>query len=381
MTSRYKIQSRVSPSHGWEDEDGGDLPTLNEAKRVIRAWLQLEGGSKYRGNIRIFNNATNKVAWGTVTEKEILGAARPVRPARVPKMKIFRNVPVHEILAQIGATDQSDWEANPNMMDYADEAADGFVNSWIETEFDEEEVPVDEIKDAVSEAVNYKVQDNVSHSIFLKMLSAVKYALDNALEHAKVPGGCEVDEKRGTFTIEVDSDAIVRAWAEETEGMGYTAWDDSLGADDIESAKMLINILEHRASVYGYHDMKWNYDWYFDRFEPDTGSYMELAKVAREAWRKHLSEKHKAGTKHRGSGSSRSEQLLAKIMKDAGRLGLDRSGELWSIRSGDTFVKLAGAENLHEVLIWAAEEMTKSDDERAAAFSDLAEKAESLTSD
>ena len=33
--------------------------------------------------------------------------------------------------------------------------------------------------------------------------------------------------------------------------------------------------------------------------QSDTGSHAELSKIAESAWKKHLREKHRAGTKHR----------------------------------------------------------------------------------
>lgn len=227
-------------------------------------------------------------------------------------MKTFKDVSVYDFLPAMEATNQSDSDQNPAMLDYAGEAAQSFCKEWIEASFDLDEVNRDEIEDAVQDAISEAVNKNVSHSTFLKVLDSVRYALQQSFEQAEVGNEITVNEKKGTLTISVDPGDIMRAWREEVSGMGYSEWGGDESIADITSATMMINILNHRAEVYGQRSLKYFYDDFleykpgtpwrlrnFDRFEPDTGSYGELSKIAEGAWKKHRSEKHKAGTKHR----------------------------------------------------------------------------------
>jgi hypothetical protein len=214
-------------------------------------------------------------------------------------MKTFKNVPIRDLLNDFGGTDHSDCDENTNLLDYTGEAAHEFIKEWIKREFDLDEVNQNEIADAVRDSVQQKIDENVSHSMFVKVLRSAEDALSSSLEQAKVPHDITIDERKGTLTISVEADAIVRAWAEKTEGIGFVAWDPTLTVKDIASSITLVSILDGRAEVYGYPKMKNTYDDNFDRFEPDTGDYFYLAKIAKAAWKKYLREKHKANTKHR----------------------------------------------------------------------------------
>ena len=291
--SKYIIQTRISPSHPWEDEpNGGNLPSLPEAKRTARAWLGLD--LKYAGNIRIIQTGGNKhVVW---SGEAIKGYATAVKAAT---MKTFKDVSVYDLLQAMGATDQSDSDENPALLDYAGEAAQSFRKEWIEATFDLDEMNRDEIEDAVQDAISEAVDRNVSNSTFLKTLDSVRYALQRSFEQAGIDNEIAIDEKKGFLTISVNDNDIMRAWREEVGGMGYSEWGGDETIADIKSAAMVIGILDHRAEVYGQRSLKYFYDDNFDRFEPDTGSYNELSKIAEDAWKKHLREKHKAGTKHR----------------------------------------------------------------------------------
>ena len=291
--TKYIIQTRTSPSHPWEDEpNGGNLPTLAEAKRVTRAWLGLD--FKYAGNIRIIETGGNKhVVW---SGEAIKGYSTATKAAT---MKTFKDVPVHVLRLAMGATDQSDADENPAMLDYAGEAARSFCKEWIEATFDLEEVSLNEIEDAVQDAISQAVDESVAHSLYLKMLDSVRYALQQSFEQAGINNEIAIDEKKGFLKISVNANDIMRAWREEVSGMGYSEWGGDESIADITSATMLVKILDHRAEVYGNRSLKYLYNDNFDRFEPDTGSYNELSKIAEDAWKKHRREKHKAGTKHR----------------------------------------------------------------------------------
>jgi hypothetical protein len=291
--SKYIIQTRRSSSQSWEDEpNGGNLPTLPEAKRVVRSWLRLN--PEYEGNIRIVQSGGNKrVVW---SGEAIKGTSFTAKSAA---MKTFKDVSVYNLLPAMEATNQSDSDENPAMLDYAGDAARSFCKEWIEDTFDLDEIDRNEIEDAVRDAISMAVDENVSHSMFLKTLDSVRYALQRSFEQAGVDSEIAVDERKGHFKISVNPGDLMRAWREEVDGMGYSEWGGDESIKDITSASMMAKILDHRADVYGQHRLKFFYDDNFDRFEPDTGNYAELSKVATDAWKRHLREKHKAGTKHR----------------------------------------------------------------------------------
>ena len=215
------------------------------------------------------------------------------------KMKTFRNVPVHDLLAAMGAPDQSDTDENPAMLDYSGETASSFCREWIEDNFDLEEVNQNEIEDAIQDAVSQAIDENVSRSMFKKVLDSVAGALDRSLDQSNIEHEISVNYKRGTVSISVLPQNIMRAWHEEITGMGIASWGGDETIDSIASAAELVDILDRRAEVYGLPSLRTLYNDDFDRFEPDTGSHAELSKIAESAWKKHLREKHRAGTKHR----------------------------------------------------------------------------------
>jgi len=204
--------------------------------------------------------------------------------AKTSTMKSFKNVSVYHLIGALGVTNQADSDENPNLPNYSWEAAKGFIDEWVANEIDENEVDPEQVKDDIQEAVSTAVEENVSRSMFMKVLNAVEYAIGQALDRANVPYDITTNEKKGTLTIAVDRKAIMRAWAEETEGQGMVSWDPSLTANNIENATVLVNILRHRDEVYG-GSMKRDYDSSFNsQSEPDTGSYSELSKIARKAY-------------------------------------------------------------------------------------------------
>lgn len=219
--------------------------------------------------------------------------------AHTPKMKTFKNVSVYDLLPAMEATDQSDSDENPAMLDYAGDSALSIVKEWIEETFDLDEVDRGEIEDAVQDGILQAVEENVSHSMFQKVLDSVRYALEQSFEAAEVGCDIEVDRKKGFLTISVNPNDLMRAWRTEVEGMGYAAWggDESIG--DIKSLVTVIGILDRHAEVFGHHSLRSYYDDSFDRFDPDTGDYSTLSTLADKLWKKHLREKHKTGTKHR----------------------------------------------------------------------------------
>ena len=221
------------------------------------------------------------------------------QPTKSPKMKTFKSVPVRALLGTMDATDQSDSDENPAMLDYSSETARSFCQEWIEDNFDLEEVNRNEIEDAIQDAVSQAIDDNVSRSMFRKVLNATADALDRSFGNANVEHEITVNEKRGTLNISVVPHNLMRAWREEVSGIGLASWGGDETIDSVTSATELVGILDRRAEVYGHPSLKSLYDDVFDRFEPDTGAYTDLAKVAETAWKKHRREKHKAGTKHR----------------------------------------------------------------------------------
>ena len=282
--------------------DGERTVDDGEILHVYPTYLQVTSD---RGNIVQLVKKKGVTIVGKIERREIA-------PEK-PPMRTFKDVPIRVLLDAFGGTDQSDYDENTNLLNYTGEAANGFIKEWIESEFDLDEVDRNEIDNVIRDSVQQKIDENVSHSMFVKVLRSAEDALCSSLEQAHVPHEISNNEQKGTLTISVEQDAIVRAWAEKTEGMGFVAWDPTLTAKDIISIVSLVSILDGRAEVYGYSPMKRTYDDDFDRFDPDTGTYYDLDKIARNAWKKHLREKHKAGTKH----ISRKNENLEDALSDA----------------------------------------------------------------
>ena len=198
-------------------------------------------------------------------------------------MKVFRNVSIYDLMTALGVKDPADWDENPQLLEYIDENSRAFIREWAEQTARDEELDENDIVEAISDSVNSATQENASRSMFKQVLHAMDTALSNALERANIPNDILVNEKKGTFTIKIDRAAIRKAWAEETSGMGYVAWDPSLGAKDIKDAKMLVNILAHHDEVYGQGSMSDDFNAAFENFEPDTGKYHQIVAVAEKA--------------------------------------------------------------------------------------------------
>jgi hypothetical protein len=213
-------------------------------------------------------------------------------------MKTFRNVPVFEIDWVKDLTSDGEY---PELFGYISDSAQNFLAQWIPNTFDLDEVKESEIEGSVWEPVHDKIRESAERHLLQMNLGAIERATSYALEFANVPFDIEINEKKAALNISVNRNAVERAWQRATDGVGLVAWDPSLNANDIGGGLNLISILDSYLRVYGMKSMERVYSENLPHAEPDTGRYSDLAAVAQKAWRSHLREKHKAGTKHRPS--------------------------------------------------------------------------------
>jgi len=193
-----------------------------------------------------------------------------------------RSGTVDEILRAIRVENPDDKEWP---QDYASQATSSFLDEWISNNVDPEMQDPQTVRDTIEPNVQDAIWEAVSKSVWSNTMLAATNAIERSAERAGVQLSVDSNDK-GVVTIEFEPKSMMRAWAEETEGMGYTAWDPSLRPKDIESAIMIVNILQHRDEVYGGGSMERDFESYFERFEPEIGHYFNLSKIAEKALRR-----------------------------------------------------------------------------------------------
>jgi hypothetical protein len=195
-------------------------------------------------------------------------------------------MPIEKLWGAIGISDPQ--ESDESAQDYAAEATSSFLKEWATNEMEEGQEPW-ELIEAAEDAVREKVWDNVSGSVWRHIKNEIESAIEAAAEQAmsatNSPGAIGKIEigKRGTFTIEIGK-PFLKMWRAAVEGEGYAAWGGDEKLSDV-SASRVLSVLDNIAEVYGGGDIARKYEnsQRGDRFEPDTGSYSELAKVADKA--------------------------------------------------------------------------------------------------
>lgn len=202
--------------------------------------------------------------------------------------KVLR-IPLGQALEHLGIPSMTE---NEGLMDYAAEASDGFLKEWAaETEGMDEPTEGSVhvggywIPEEVQQAVQDKVWDNVGRSSFRTEMAAFVNALaDLGVESARVVGvrdAIAVTEGGGDVRFTISRD-FMRIWKAATEGVGYSSWDPDLRLKDV-TAKTVLHVLDSMTEVYGWSSIKRRMESDLERFEPDTGSYWELKKVAEAA--------------------------------------------------------------------------------------------------
>ncbi len=193
---------------------------------------------------------------------------------------------LEELFDHVGATKQWDFDDNPNLPDYASEAANRFAREYAADVAEEGEDPHN-IADAIRSEIDMVMQQNAGSSMWKRSGHAAESALERLAEDARVPLTAKFDKKKGMITATFDSKAMLRAWRDAVEGQGYSGWGGDEKISDLKSLKNLVGIFDDRAEVYGNRKFKRLVESEMDRFEPDTGSYSELAKIADKAIGKH----------------------------------------------------------------------------------------------
>lgn len=163
--------------------------------------------------------------------------------------------------------------------DWAWEATKSFMNDYLDDDNRDRE-------EDIQEAVRTQIEDAIGQSMARQRQWAIAQAIEGLLEAASVTATVATSEdNRYNIEVEVEVTSMLRAWGNETEGTGLVAWDPTLAIQDIKDLKMLCNILDGYANVYGIPSLQQRYERAMDRFEPDTGSYSALVKVADQAAR------------------------------------------------------------------------------------------------
>lgn len=202
-------------------------------------------------------------------------------PKTIKKKKLTaRKGDFQAVIASMGVEDAIDDEWLSN---YIFEATSSFLREWSESVVDDYEVSgPEQLAEEAEPDVNTAIADNVNANVWDRQKHALADTIERAAERAKVDMSVSVSDK-GEVIVTFDPKDMMRAWAEETEGIGLAAWDPSLKHGDIENVSMIVSILRHRDEVYGHGNMERDYRGHFEGFEPETGRYHELAKIAAKA--------------------------------------------------------------------------------------------------
>lgn len=189
--------------------------------------------------------------------------------------------------------------------DYVHDATRGFLEEWAKYD-DTKEILDDKFggdaPDEVVFAVQDAINDNVSREVYEhnnnELLSAIESAMKDAVRFA----AGQLPRAEGAFgLVEIEKYQLVieiykpflEIWREETEGMGMAAWGGDEKLKDVDSAIMVLNIVDHLMEVYGARSISSRIESSMsgERWEPDTGSHGKLSKIADKALAKAVSNK------------------------------------------------------------------------------------------
>lgn len=185
-----------------------------------------------------------------------------------------------EILKAVDIQGNEDIDESVN--NYVWEATKAFCDEYLGDHAGEENE--DEISEIIEQPIQYAIEKAVGASMWKNKQRALEDALESAAHRANIKPFSVNVVSWDEVVIEFDPKGMLRAWGEETSGQGYMAWDPSLRASDIKNAAQVARILDSRDEVYGPKNaIQRTFEGHFDRFEPDTGSYSKLKKVADQA--------------------------------------------------------------------------------------------------
>jgi len=184
-----------------------------------------------------------------------------------------------KVLETIGVKDPKDHEG---YSDYSWDATRNFMREFIANEFSPEEVNRGDVEELIENDVREAIETNVMHSLAVKTQRAIEDVLDRAAQSAGVSINVSFD-RRGNVIVDISAADLLKIWRQEVEGMGYAAWGGDEKASDIKGVHQLINIFNLRTEVYGGTSMERYFEGEFDRWEPDTGSYWTLKKIAEKS--------------------------------------------------------------------------------------------------
>lgn len=181
------------------------------------------------------------------------------------------------------------------LSDYTWEATSGFLKEWAENNLSEEDddgnVKTAEVPTEVEEAVREAIEDNAGKSLWDSqrqwLLNAIESSAEEAMRVTEADGAIEaVLEDKGIISIRIGK-PFLKIWREEVEGQGYSAWGGDEKLSDVKDACFVFRVLDGLAEVYGFKSISVYHELAIDeRFEPDTGNYSQLSRVANEALKK-----------------------------------------------------------------------------------------------
>lgn len=189
---------------------------------------------------------------------------------------------IESVYKQTGIEDSSSDRMSEWLSDYCHTAASAFIEDW------KRDNELEEAPEGVYEEVLYKIEENAGKDLWEHqrawLLEAIELSAQKAASATNAPQSIDSpDEEKGIVSIIVHKN-FLKIWEQATTGMGYSAWGGDERLDDVKSLNFVLQILDDVADVYGYESIKRIYERTVDdRFEPETGRYHELVKIADKA--------------------------------------------------------------------------------------------------
>ena len=179
----------------------------------------------------------------------------------------------------------SDPYNDESLSEYVWESASGFLREWCKNnDIEPEDVP-DDVRNTIEEEINSNVTGDLWHHTNDTLLGAIERSAEESMRMARAEGAIldiNIDQKNHPGTLDITiGEPFLKLWCDEVEGIGMAVWGEDESLRDIKSCNSIINILDHHAEVYGTKNIKRRFiDDLGDGWEPDTGSFWQLAQIA-----------------------------------------------------------------------------------------------------
>lgn len=187
-----------------------------------------------------------------------------------------------ELEPLLEAFDLENSRLEDSVNDQAWQDKEHFMKEWLEAQDEDTPLSVDQIQlaeDAVWEALQQDYADSITFKRGEALVDAAQYLADQA----DIESTWTFDRDTGIVSVTIDK-SFLKAWGEATEGVGFVAWDSSLGLSDVKGVASVIGVLDDRANVYGMRRFERTYEDNWDRWEPGgSQDYRSLTRLADEA--------------------------------------------------------------------------------------------------